>query len=146
VYFAVLSEYQRSRAVKTFSVEEEEPCCCCNSLWRACHYPCSYYQMYVSLKEWREDSKSDVPIAQPANGAITDSSRGRLESRIFRIALPPSARSGQTINVFLPEVNMCVDVLVPSYLPSPVGEGKVVDCRLDVPIDSSDSYFDDSRC
>ena len=44
------------------------------------------------------------------------------------------AEPGHTINVFLPEVNLCVDVQVPSHLPSPVGKNKVVDVNVSVPV------------
>jgi hypothetical protein len=111
--------------MEVYDVDEDEDMSCCGPCYIATHYPCGYYQMLISLREWREDSKKDVPVI----GGPSSSG----QSRIFRVALPESAEPGTTINVFLPEPSLCVDVPVPQHLPNPVGPERYVDVAITVP-------------
>ena len=58
IFFACYSQHQRGQITSKYSVEEEIivpqscNCCCMNNICIGCHYPCSYYQMYISIKEW----------------------------------------------------------------------------------------------
>lgn len=62
--FTCLSMYLRLRVRKKYNVEEDRPLCCCGKynyicepLNYACNYPCSLYQMFISIKEWEEADK-----------------------------------------------------------------------------------------
>lgn len=69
--FCCISNYLREQIVEKYNVEEEQ-CCCCGS-WNyyinychfGCNYPCSLFQVLVSVEEWEEEARSTVSIATP---------------------------------------------------------------------------------
>lgn len=78
--FFFLSWCLRERVIEKFNVEEEKACCfgpcnpTCDWLHLNCNYPCSFFQMYVSMLEWEEENATiprpvGVVIAQPV-GAV----------------------------------------------------------------------------
>jgi hypothetical protein len=58
----LLSNYMRARVVETYNVQEEDACAngctcgCshdfCNQVHYGCNYPCSFFQMMMSMEEW----------------------------------------------------------------------------------------------
>lgn len=71
--FVCLSCYLRQKVVEKYNVEETETCFCgpCNScclpLHIHCNYPCSFYQMLMSIRKWEEKPVVVVgnPVATP---------------------------------------------------------------------------------
>jgi hypothetical protein len=62
VCFGLLANYLRLRVVSRYNVEEHNYFCCgclnpcLNFLHNACNYPCSLFQMKVSMDQWDEES------------------------------------------------------------------------------------------
>lgn len=61
-FFTCASYHYRAAVIEKYNVEEEKCCnyCCClnpmiDCLHLNCNYPCSFFQLYVSIKEWEED-------------------------------------------------------------------------------------------
>ena len=100
----------------------EEDCLPCICI--SCHYPCAYYQMYVSLKEWRRDSKSQVPAADVVeDNEPQNNSPGMLQpdtkaATPYRVMLPGNAVPGSLIEVYLPSLDRLVEVQVPHNQPA----------------------------
>lgn len=67
--FCVLSNYLREATIAKYNVEEEQ-CCCCGSmnycinyLHFGCNYPCSLFQVLVSIEHWEaEATKPNVMV------------------------------------------------------------------------------------
>jgi len=61
-FFTCVSFTMRQMVIDKYNVEEERCCtqCCCfnpivDALHFNCNYPCSFFQLYTSMKEWDED-------------------------------------------------------------------------------------------
>lgn len=80
--FCLLSSHLRSKLVLKYNIEEEKACPCesWNTPWITfchfgCNYPCSFFQMYVSVDEWRKEGQQTtasypvVPQAVARNAA-----------------------------------------------------------------------------
>lgn len=77
--FFFLSWYQRDEVLRQWNVIEEEACCCgpcnpcCSVLHFHCNYPCSFFQVYMSILEFEEVERRaatiNVAVAQPLNQA-----------------------------------------------------------------------------
>ena len=72
--FFFVSWYQRGIIIRQWDVQEEEPCCfgpcnpICSLFHFHCNYPCSFFQMYMSIKEWDEDLAT-APLATVVIGS-----------------------------------------------------------------------------
>jgi hypothetical protein len=123
VVFSLVSLFQRDEVISKYKIEEEDLGCgfCCNRLCISCHYPCSYYQMYVSVLEWNRDAKDNIPQA-------LQTSKGESgQSKTYRVILPPSALPGDDIDIYLPQAEQMVRVNVPVNLPNPIPAGTYID-------------------
>lgn len=74
--FCCISNYLRSSVVREYNVEEEKTFCCgetCNSYLDYCHfgcnYPCSFFQMYVSMEQWDQEmaAANTVSVIAPVH-------------------------------------------------------------------------------
>jgi hypothetical protein len=73
--FFCISWYQRNEVIRQWNVIDEEPCCCgscnpaCSMLHFHCNYPCSFFQIYMSILEFeaaeRDAAPASVAVAQP---------------------------------------------------------------------------------
>jgi hypothetical protein len=69
VWFAASSVMYRNDIAKRYGVTDDEfccsPCSICDTLCLGLHYPCSFFQMYVSLRQWdKEDKKNKSSTTQ----------------------------------------------------------------------------------
>ena len=73
ICFGFIANYLRQQVIARYNVEDDNYFCCgcldpfLNFVHNACNYPCSLFQMKVSMDEWDEESQNassaDVPIA-----------------------------------------------------------------------------------
>eukprot|EP01038_Epipyxis_sp_PR26KG_P015091 gene15091-20308_t len=80
--FCCLSNWYRRDIIKEYHVKEEEVLLCCfcgppltpwcDFIHIGCNYPCSFFQMYMSLEEWQQQSLYSatnqaiaIPVASP---------------------------------------------------------------------------------
>lgn len=74
--FCCLSNHLRSKVVEEYNVEEEQCCCCgsCNPWINFCHfgcnYPCSLFQVAISLEHWEYEAKNQATIVHIANPVV----------------------------------------------------------------------------
>ena len=64
--FCLLSNYFRTKIKRLYKVQEEKTklCCCCGPyltpsceyLHFGCNYPCSFFQMFMSVEEWSKEN------------------------------------------------------------------------------------------
>ena len=65
--FVCLSYWLREKVIRKYNVEETETCCCgpfnpyCEFFHIHCNFPCSFFQMYVSILEWERQVTVVVP-------------------------------------------------------------------------------------
>ncbi|KAJ1410392.1 hypothetical protein B484DRAFT_455878 [Ochromonadaceae sp. CCMP2298] len=68
VVFGLLANFLRMKVVKKYNVLDENECCCgplnplVNFLHNAISYPCSLYQMKMSMNEWDEEVGDDTQV------------------------------------------------------------------------------------
>jgi len=65
--FGILSNYLRSRIVTLYNIEDEScNCGSCNPIVNythfACSYPCSLFQVYVSVRQWELEKLKSVQV------------------------------------------------------------------------------------
>lgn len=66
--FCVATNYLRQRTIEKYGVEEQDFCnysnphlnSCCNYCCYGFHYPCSLFQMVVSIEYW--DAEENLPL------------------------------------------------------------------------------------
>lgn len=70
--FCCVSNYLRAKVVREYNVEEEQNCTCCgpcnpyiDQMHLGCNYPCSLFQMYVSLEQWEYEDKHQLIVQTP---------------------------------------------------------------------------------
>ena len=74
--FCVLSNHLRAKVVNEYNVEEEQCCCCgsCNSTINyfhfGCNYPCSLFQVAMSLEHWEYEDKHSQTVVHTTNPVI----------------------------------------------------------------------------
>eukprot|EP01040_Poterioochromonas_malhamensis_P010527 gene10527-11463_t len=82
--YCCLANFYRCRIVEQYNVEEEQLCCCGRMNWFfnyllfGINYPCSLFQMNMSVERWEEEAKNDyqgvaMVTAQPvASTTVVD--------------------------------------------------------------------------
>ncbi len=132
ILFSLIEPCQRSSVITKYSVEEEfivpTSLSCCNSCATSCFYPCSYYQMFVSMQEWEDEEKNHIP--QGSRRSHHSNSTINTGPKIYRVFLPTNSVPGKKIEIFLPEADRLVEVVVPSNLPNPIPTGTYIDVSL----------------
>ena len=114
VYFCCLSNIWRKDVIRMYGlVEEKTSCCFPEFCWFGCHYPCSFFQMYNTLKILKEEGYPSVDNPGPAIGKVITS-----EKRTYRVALPLGSVPGTFVNVSLPDGRQ-VTVQVPPLVYAP---------------------------
>ena len=99
VYFCFVSNMWRKDAIRMYGlVEEKTSCCLPESCWFGCHYPCSLFQVYNTLKILKEEGYPSVKNPGPAIGKVVSS-----EKRTYRVALPLGSVPGTFVAVSLPD-------------------------------------------
>ena len=76
--FFGLSYYQRVKVIEMYNVKEDDSCCCCGPLNPTldffhihCNYPCSFFQMYVSILEWESPIEAKFVVnASPVGNPV----------------------------------------------------------------------------
>ncbi len=74
--FCVVTNYLRQKTMEKYNVEDHDLCncsdpnvnCLCNYCCYGCHYPCSLFQMTVSIEYWEEEDQlplGDTNYLQP---------------------------------------------------------------------------------
>ena len=97
-------------------------------IWKQGFYPCSYYQMFVSMQEWEDEEKNHIP--QGSRRSHHSNSTINTGPKIYRVFLPTNSVPGKKIEIFLPEADRLVEVVVPSNLPNPIPTGTYIDVSL----------------
>eukprot|EP01040_Poterioochromonas_malhamensis_P010529 gene10529-11465_t len=86
--YCCLANYLRCRIVEQYNVEEEQLCCCggmnyyCDYLLFGINYPCSLFQLNMSVERWEEEEKHDyqavaMVMAQPVESVEVEDDRPR---------------------------------------------------------------------
>lgn len=69
--FACLSCYLREQVIQKYNVEEDHDCYCgplnpyLEPLHIHCNYPCSFFQMYMSIQDWDYAESRRVVVIDP---------------------------------------------------------------------------------
>ncbi|RYG63116.1 hypothetical protein EON64_16580 [archaeon] len=109
--FCCLTSYLRHQILDKYNVEEEQACPCnsWNTPWMnfchfGCNYPCSLFQMYMSLEDWQflEGSGAVYPVLSP----------GVQQAAVARSQQPTTIQPTQ-------QANQAVVVIVASPIGAP---------------------------
>jgi hypothetical protein len=93
-FFLLVSYCLRKKAIEKYYVNEPESCCCgpCNPLCEClhinCNYPCSLFQMHVSIKEWERERRK-VLVASTPSSISNPSSTPPITPERIQPAYPP---------------------------------------------------------
>ena len=121
IYFCSLSNVWRQDIIRRYGlVEEQTSCCCPECCWFGCHYPCSFYQMYNTLKILKEE---DYPsMSNPGFLAGKTMTNGN-EKRTYRVTLPLGSVPGTFVQVSLPDGRQVTVQVPPQVYVSNTGTG-----------------------
>jgi len=81
-FFTCASYHYRKAVISKYNVEEEQCCnyCCCLNTYidcvhLNCNYPCSFFQLYMSIKEWEEEDVAAYVVAETQQSAFSQLQR-----------------------------------------------------------------------
>tara|TARA_A100001015_G_C14642274_1_gene575918 strand:- start:243 stop:485 length:243 start_codon:yes stop_codon:yes gene_type:complete len=80
------------------------------------------------MQEWEDEEKNHIP--QGSRRSHHSNSTINTGPKIYRVFLPTNSVPGKKIEIFLPEADRLVEVVVPSNLPNPIPTGTYIDVSL----------------
>ena len=117
--FFHISNVMRKDVIRQYELVEEETSCCCPKMcWFGCHYPCSLFQMYNTLKIMKEEGFPSVDNPGLVVGKAISS-----EKRTYRVTLPPDSVPGSMVKVSLPDGREVTVQVPPQIFVSSNGNG-----------------------